>query len=215
MARVRIQGNGKAGKGRLPRTRKLEVATPLRGPGDPIPWDEVADRYIQSDITQDEISELYALNPRTVSQAASREHWKARRLAWRAKIQQEVSERVFSEKAAIAVEVRIRGITDRTEHMEQLTALRKVARSTQLIKVRDADGERVEEFEREWSSVDHVNYRKAYDEAESGILRALGVPDADLETVRQILFQYVPQNAQQATTPATEDDEAAPDDSSG
>jgi hypothetical protein len=99
----------------------------------------------------------------------------------------------------MAMQVRLDGIADRIAHLETLAEVRRVGLTSKLMKIRTEDGEEVWEFESSWTSADHVNYRKAYDEAESGILRAMGIKDADMETVKQILFAYLPENAKSST----------------
>jgi hypothetical protein len=190
---------------RPPRTKKLP-GPPRRGKGDPIPWLEIEDLYVQSDCTLADLSRLYLLPSRLLGHKSSHGHWRMKRIAWQSKISEEVSKRVFEAKAAIAVDVRLRGILDRMEHIEQLTAIRKSGKTTQIVKLRGEDGDKAIEVERKWSSSDHLNFRKTYDEAESGILRALGIQDSDMETIKRVVFAYLPENAREGAEPEGGDD---------
>lgn len=153
-----------------------------RKKGERIPWDEMERLYVEGtdDVTHAWIAERYNLKAMQVGFHASENHWTVKRLAHRSRLNRAISEKVFQEKVSLGVEVRLRGIKDRLDHMERLSKLRQAETSIKLMKLKQGDEDEVYEYEIPWSLSDHTNHRKAFDEAEAGILRSLGVENLDL-----------------------------------
>lgn len=156
---------------------KKQAAKRTRRKGERIPWQEIEDRWVQGgdDVTHRSLAEEFGLRPQRIGQRASAYHWSVKRLAYRSRLRQAVSEKVFKDKVAIGVEARMLLIEDRFEHLKALRGLRESGVATKLMKTKAGDSDEVHEYETSWTTSDHVNYRKVMDEAEAGILRALGV----------------------------------------
>lgn len=173
-------------------TKRRRTLPKKRKKGEPIPWQEIEDRYVQGDESHRQLAQVYSLKSKQVGHYASSNHWTAKRFAFRSQVRKATSEKVFDEKVAMGVETLMRGMRDRLDHLARLTELREAETKERVMKARDEnDREEFYRIESPWSMADHKAHREAYDKTEEGLLRAIGAEGVKLETGRDLPMAYL------------------------